>query len=181
MNVFGDSPALFDSSDFLDMIHRCLHCDMRRMQGPWDVAGAIRAFKSQFTSKTGTAWEERHSMTAKAGKYMWLERDYNDDEEEPKEKAGKKKGKEKEKEQPEQAVKARPELQDLVKFIFNTTFIDAHLAEMNYDANKLPLGKLAKSTILSGFGVLKVPHPLQCSLPALPPSFYCILTQSSAF
>lgn len=34
--------------------------------------------------------------------------------------------------------------------------IDAHLSSMNYDANKLPLGKLAKSTILNGFAALKV-------------------------
>ena len=27
---------------------------------------------------------------------------------------------------------------------------------MNYDANKLPLGKLAKATILNGFAALKV-------------------------
>lgn len=33
--------------------------------------------------------------------------------------------------------------------------MDAHLKELNYDANKLPLGKLAKSTILQGFSVLK--------------------------
>ena len=33
--------------------------------------------------------------------------------------------------------------------------MDAVLSSMNYDANKLPLGKLAKSTILNGFGALK--------------------------
>ena len=31
-----------------------------------------------------------------------------------------------------------------------------HLSAMNYDANKLPLGKLSKNTILSGFTALKV-------------------------
>ena len=34
--------------------------------------------------------------------------------------------------------------------------MDAVLSSMNYDANKLPLGKLAKSTILNGFAALKV-------------------------
>jgi poly [ADP-ribose] polymerase len=29
------------------------------------------------------------------------------------------------------------------------------LTEMNYDARKLPLGKLAKSTLLQGFAALK--------------------------
>ena len=37
--------------------------------------------------------------------------------------------------------------------------MDAHLSSMNYDANKLPLGKLAKSTILNGFAALKVSRP----------------------
>jgi hypothetical protein len=57
-------------------------------------------------------------------------------------------------------------------FIWINSLIDAHLSSMNYDANKLPLGsiillfacfhlttasgKLAKSTILQGFGALKV-------------------------
>jgi poly [ADP-ribose] polymerase len=101
-------------------------------------------------------------MTAKPGKYMWLERDYNDedddDDNESKIKSDpKEKGKEKEEEnEPEPNVKAPPEVQTLVQFIFNANFINAHLAEMNYDANKLPLGKLAKSTILNGFAVLKV-------------------------
>ena len=37
---------------------------------------------------------------------------------------------------------------------------------MNYDANKLPLGKLAKSTILNGFAALKACLPVwfRCSL-----------------
>ena len=39
---------------------------------------------------------------------------------------------------------------------FVPSIIDAHLSSMNYDANKLPLGKLAKSTILNGFSALKV-------------------------
>lgn len=33
--------------------------------------------------------------------------------------------------------------------------VEATLSSMNYDANKLPLGKLSKNTILSGFAALK--------------------------
>lgn len=58
--------------------------------------------------------------------------------------------------------------------MLRSSLIDAHLSSMNYDANKLPLGKyhyslkflshlhelligkLAKSTILNGFSALKV-------------------------
>lgn len=59
-------------------------------------------------------------------------------------------------------------VQTLVQFIFNTGFITAHLAEMNYDANKLPLGKLAKKTILNGFEVLKVRRPYDYQAAILP-------------
>lgn len=39
--------------------------------------------------------------------------------------------------------------------IFSTKIMNATLESMQYDANKLPLGKLAKSTILNGFAALK--------------------------
>ncbi|PIL29277.1 hypothetical protein GSI_09327 [Ganoderma sinense ZZ0214-1] len=48
-----------------------------------------------------------------------------------------------------------PELQQLIKLIFNQSLFAATLSSLNYDANKLPLGKLAKSTILNGFSALK--------------------------
>lgn len=49
---------------------------------------------------------------------------------------------------------AKP-LQDLMKLIFNTSFIEQSMASLSYDSKKLPLGKLSKSTILEGFEVLK--------------------------
>jgi len=160
MRLHGDSSIPFDSPPLLDVInfnHVMTQRGVHRIQGPWNADGAIRAFKSQFRSKTATAWEQRHSMTAQPGKYAWLERDYSDEEvHESKKKGGKEKGKEKEEEELEPELKAPPEIQTLVQFIFNTSNITAHLAEMNYDANKLPLGKLAKTTILAGFTVLKV-------------------------
>ncbi len=48
------------------------------------------------------------------------------------------------------------EVQTLCKMMFSTKLMDATLSSMNYDANKLPLGKLAKNTILNGFAALKV-------------------------
>ena len=40
-------------------------------------------------------------------------------------------------------------------FIFNQDHINSTMADMNYDAAKLPLGKLSKTTILRGYQVLK--------------------------
>jgi hypothetical protein len=42
--------------------------------------------------------------------------------------------------------------------IAHVSFVTAALSEMNYDANKMPLGKLAKSTLTQGFAALKVRH-----------------------
>ncbi|KIJ68826.1 hypothetical protein HYDPIDRAFT_147452 [Hydnomerulius pinastri MD-312] len=110
-----------------------------QQKGPWSSSMAVNEFKKQFRAKTGVAWEQRHGMTAGKGKYTWLERSF-EDEDEP-EASGSK-----EEDQPIPDSKLHSELQVL---------IDAHLSSMNYDANKLPLGKLAKSTILNGFAALK--------------------------
>lgn len=39
--------------------------------------------------------------------------------------------------------------------IFNKEYMNRAMANLNYDANKMPLGKLSKSTILKGFQALK--------------------------
>ncbi|KAH7930598.1 PARP-domain-containing protein [Leucogyrophana mollusca] len=117
-------------------------------KGPWYAPVAVSEFKKQFKSKTGVYWEQRQGMTAGKGKYTWLERSF-DDEDKP----------EVEGSQKEDAVipdsKLHPELQTFCNLIFSSKLIDAHLSSMNYDANKLPLGKLAKSTVLNGFAALK--------------------------
>ncbi|KAG6837207.1 hypothetical protein H0H93_013075 [Arthromyces matolae] len=119
------------------------------MEGPWDPQTAIMEFKKQFKAKTAINWEDRVGMVAKKGKYTWLERDYSDEDDKGSEDTGKN----------EPAVipdsKLDFEVQELCKLIFSTTLMDAHLSSMNYDAKKLPLGKLAKTTILNGFTALK--------------------------
>lgn len=42
-----------------------------------------------------------------------------------------------------------------MELIFNQKFFAATMADLNYDANKLPLGKLSQTTILRGFQALK--------------------------
>ncbi|RDB29175.1 Poly [ADP-ribose] polymerase 2 [Hypsizygus marmoreus] len=123
-----------------------------QVKGPWASATAIGEFKKQFRAKAAVPWEARVGMVAKKGKYTWLERDYNDeDDSRDLEKASSSK-----KEDvviPDSTLAS--EIQELCQLIFSTSIIDAHLSSMNYDARKLPLGKLAKSTILNGFAALK--------------------------
>jgi poly [ADP-ribose] polymerase len=42
-----------------------------------------------------------------------------------------------------------------VELIFNLQYVANTMTELNYDANKLPLGKLSKNTIVRGFQTLK--------------------------
>ncbi|KIJ21425.1 hypothetical protein PAXINDRAFT_95005 [Paxillus involutus ATCC 200175] len=119
-----------------------------QQKGPWPSSMATNEFRKQFRAKTGVAWENRHGMSAGKGKYHWLERSF--EEEDKPEASGSKKG-----EEPIPDSQLHSELQAFCNLIFSAKLIDAHLSSMNYDANKLPLGKLAKSTILNGFAALK--------------------------
>ena len=79
------------------------------MQGPFIPSMGIREFYKQFKKKTNTDWGDRHSMVPREGKYVWLERDFNDDDKEVQEEV-KAKGKAKEDVKlPD--VKAVPEIQ----------------------------------------------------------------------
>ncbi|KAJ7293875.1 poly polymerase catalytic domain-containing protein [Mycena rebaudengoi] len=127
-----------------------------QIKGPWAPAMAISEFKKQFKAKASTNWEDRVGMVAKKGKYTWIERDYGDDDEEDVDmKDAGSSGEKKEKAAPIPPSTLEPEIKELCQLIFSTSIIDAHLSSMNYDANKLPLGKLSKSTILRGFSALK--------------------------
>ncbi|KAJ6481436.1 hypothetical protein C8R47DRAFT_1218219 [Mycena vitilis] len=48
-----------------------------------------------------------------------------------------------------------PEVLTLWNLIFSQTLLDAHLESMNYNAVKIPLGKLGRTTISKGFSALK--------------------------
>ncbi|KAI3603341.1 poly-ribose polymerase, partial [Moniliophthora roreri] len=136
-----------------------------QLKGPWSKDEAVDAFKSRFRSKAGVAWEDRVGMVAKKGKYTWLERDYDNEDA-----ADSNDGKVEQKKAAEDKSKPSipqstlaPEIQPGASCCNspNTytdpfySIIDATLSALNYDANKLPLGKLAQSTILKGFAALK--------------------------
>ncbi|PGH03023.1 poly [ADP-ribose] polymerase [Blastomyces parvus] len=113
-------------------------------------------FEKKFSSKTGLSWKNRLN-SPKASKYTYIERNYEEDSED--EGKSDKKAK-KEVEEDVKDVKT-PEctlsqpVQDFVKLIFNQRHMLSTMASMSYDANKLPLGKLSKRTLMAGFEVLK--------------------------
>ncbi|KAH7321965.1 poly-ribose polymerase-like protein [Rhexocercosporidium sp. MPI-PUGE-AT-0058] len=120
--------------------------------GDGSLADALRQFESKFKSKSGLSWVDRAGK-AKSGKYTFIERSYTEDSDEedtePKVKA--------ESEEKEEAPESKLPLavQDLMELIFNQQYFAATMVDLNYDTDKMPLGKLAKSTIVKGYQALK--------------------------
>lgn len=110
--------------------------------------------------KNGGLWENRHNF-AKSGKYNFLELGYEDSSNEDDDNllgAGKRRASKDSTEstQTEQVESKLPgPIQRLMKLIFNQDYFADTLASLDYDTNKMPLGKLSKRTLLRGYEVLK--------------------------
>ncbi|CAE6459082.1 unnamed protein product [Rhizoctonia solani] len=131
-------------------------------KGPFPAKQAIQEFKKQFKSKSAANWEDRKTMVPKKGKYTWLERDFeaeagSDDENQDDSSVKKEEAVEQEDEPegPPPECTLHELVQDACRLIFNKDVMNAHLLAMKYDANKLPLGKMSRATILNGFTALK--------------------------
>ena len=116
---------------------------------PTDLGAALRDFEKKFKDKSGHKWEDR-SEPAKKGKYTFLEKNYESDEENAEVEDNVKK-----EEDDEEVTKIESKLprptQRLVELIFNQNHFNAVLENIGYNANKLPLGKLSKNTLKQGF------------------------------
>jgi poly [ADP-ribose] polymerase len=127
------------------------------MLGSGSLSDALKNFEKKFKDKSGLKWDDRAEQP-KAGKYAYVERSYNpDSDEEDDADAGA--GTVDDQEDDTKPVPAECTLeapvQELMKLIFNQSYFDATMTALNYDANKLPLGKLSKGTIARGFQALK--------------------------
>jgi len=125
------------------------------MLGTGSLSDAIKQFEKKFKDKSGLTWTNRGEEPI-AKKYAYVERSYNPDSDEEDEADAGADGDEKdgEKRQVAESTLERP-VQNLMKLIFNQSYFDATMSDLNYDANKLPLGKLSKGTIARGFQALK--------------------------
>lgn len=85
---------------------------------------------------------------------MFVERSYLPDEEEdePPSKSGA--AQERDDYSPPECT-LEPPVRSLMELIFNQQYFAVAMDSLNYDANKLPLGKLSKATITRGFQALK--------------------------
>lgn len=128
------------------------------LKGNGSLENAQSEFQKKFREKSGLPWNDR-LKPAKANKYAFIERNYEEsDNEDEAEKGSKKQKKEEDEEDEEEKMMESTipvPIQDLMTFIFNQNYILSAMASMSYDANKLPLGKLSKRTLNEGFRLLK--------------------------
>lgn len=125
--------------------------------GDGTLEDAIRQFEKKFKDKSGLGWANRRK-DPKPGKYAFIERNYGSDSDDDSDDDDVKANGVKDEPKDELAMPEstlHPATQELMELIFNQQYFDATMSDLNYDANKLPLGKLSKATILRGFQTLK--------------------------
>ncbi|KAK4185888.1 putative poly polymerase 2 [Podospora australis] len=127
-------------------------------QVPYDghsLDEAMKMFEKKFKDKSGNSWANRGD-NPKPKKYAFVERNYDDDnsdDEEAVAAAAKAKGKPEDWTPPKCTLD--PAVEKLMTLIFDQQLFANTMTALNYDANKLPLGKLSKATITRGFQALK--------------------------
>lgn len=120
--------------------------------GGGSLPDAIANFNKKFKDKSGLNWAQRNDPP-KPKKYTFIERSYENDSDNEDDGDDAKEDDDEEWVPPES--KLEQSIQDLMALIFNMKYMNAAMADLNYDAKKMPLGKLSKSTILKGFQALK--------------------------
>lgn len=148
---------LYNGSDFKTWTRwgRVGERGQNAMLGGGSLPDAQFNFEKKFKDKSGLTWVNR-GEEPKKGKYAYVERSYNpDSDEEDDTDAGADGDNEDGVKREIAKCTLEPPVQNLMKLIFNQSYFDATMADLNYDANKLPLGKLSKATIARGFQALK--------------------------
>ena len=148
--VFADRPAQYAVWTHWGRVGE--HGQNKLDQG-LDLEGARCSFMKKFKDKTGLSWEKRQD-TPKSQKYTLIEKSYEEDSDS-----------ESRFDDGELPLKSEDdthasstlsnELQQLVRFLFDTGNMKISMAAQNYNYNKLPLGKLSRGTIEKGYLALK--------------------------
>ncbi|KAK0279011.1 hypothetical protein LTR35_008746 [Friedmanniomyces endolithicus] len=113
-----------------------------------DFEDALNEFNKKFKDKSGLAWDDRAGQPKK-GKYTFLEKNYDDDDEDAPDDVRKEEDDEDSKDLVESELPKQT--QRLMELIFNESHFNSVLENIGYNNEKLPLGKLGKSTIQKGF------------------------------
>lgn len=123
-----------------------------KLQGPYTSRdSAIQEFEQKFYAKTKNHWSDRKEFICYPKTYTWLEMDYSERENES---DVQKKPESALRNQPRE-TQLEPRIAKFISLICNISMMKQQMMEIGYNAEKLPLGKLSKSTILKGYDVLK--------------------------
>ena len=125
---------------------------------------AMATFEKKFKDKAGVPWSDRFNApkgSRQKGYYTFVERKYEDDSDDgfgdpsiaSNSGSPRNLGTVSPVKRAESAL-AKP-VQRLMELIFNQQYFADTMRELDYDANKLPLGKLSKRTLERGFEILK--------------------------
>jgi predicted DNA-binding WGR domain protein len=137
-----------------------------------DLSGAKQEFHEVFYEKTFNQWSARAQFVKKPGKFMLVDVDYGEDPLDAAQAAA---------DAPSTSKLDKP-IQDLIRILFDVQQIKKTLLSMDIDLNKMPLGKLSRKHIQSGFTVLtniqeaiKAEVPDEARLLALSNQFYTLI------
>ncbi|OAA41672.1 poly polymerase 2 ADP-ribosyltransferase 2 [Metarhizium rileyi] len=122
--------------------------------GDGSLDDAKRHFEKKFRDKSGLSWMDR-TKDPKPKKYAFVERSYDNESDVDQDEAHGAKTEEDEQNYKPPECTLPPQVREVMELIFNQNLFDVTMSSLNYDANKLPLGKLSKATILRGFQQLK--------------------------
>ncbi|MCD7463005.1 Poly [Datura stramonium] len=123
-----------------------------KINGPYTSANdAISEFESKFYEKTKNDWSNRKDFVCQPKQYAWLEMDYDEN---GKESSVQVQSNPVPKSQPRETKLEAP-IAKFISLICDINMMRQQMMEIGYNANKLPLGKLSKTTILKGYDVLK--------------------------
>ncbi|KEQ70623.1 PARP-domain-containing protein, partial [Aureobasidium namibiae CBS 147.97] len=125
------------------------------MLGDGSIEDAFVNFEKKFKDKSGLKWDDRREKP-KSKKYVFVERSYLADDDEPPAQSGASPDNDDDgpKYTPPKCT-LEPPIQSLMELVFNQKHFATTMQSLNYDVNKLPLGKLSKATIIKGFEILK--------------------------
>ncbi|XP_015083642.1 poly [ADP-ribose] polymerase 2-like [Solanum pennellii] len=123
-----------------------------KISGPYTSADdATSEFESKFYDKTKNDWSNRKDFFCQPKHYTWLEMDYA---ETGKDSSAQGQSNPVHKSQPRETKLEAP-IAKFISLICDINMMRQQMMEIGYNANKLPLGKLSKTTILKGYDVLK--------------------------
>lgn len=143
---------------------------------------AIDEFQTKFFNKTKNYWYNRKDFVCHPKCYTLLEMDYDEKEKDSdvKRKANSSIGAQLRETKLEQRVAK------FISVICNISMMKQQMMEIGYNADKLPLGKLSKSTILKGYDVLKkiadvIDQSNRSKLEQLSSEFYTVIPHDFGF